>query len=86
MRTDSAEHETRQAVRDGATETGMAINSGAPKARDRAPIRRSTKTSAKTSARFNDEEKVMACQLAEEAGAGTAIVKGATRARQATHA
>jgi deoxyribose-phosphate aldolase len=75
-------YETQQAIDDGATEIDMVINIGALKSKDYALVARDIATVVRTSktggaitkviieaALLNDEEKVIACKLAKEAGA-----------------
>lgn len=75
-------YETQQAIDDGATEIDMVINIGAMKSKDYALVARDIATVVQTShtggaivkviieaALLDDEEKVIACKLAKEAGA-----------------
>ena len=75
-------YEAQQAIDDGATEVDMVINIGALKSGDYTLVARDIATLARTchaggallkviieAALLNDEEKVIACQLAKEAGA-----------------
>jgi deoxyribose-phosphate aldolase len=75
-------YETQQSIDDGATEVDMVINIGALKSKDYALVERDIATVARTchaggailkviieAALLNDEEKVIACQLAKAAGA-----------------
>jgi deoxyribose-phosphate aldolase len=75
-------YETQQAIDDGATEIDMVINIGAMKSKDYALVARDIATVVQTAqaggaitkviieaALLNDEEKVIACKLAKEAGA-----------------
>jgi deoxyribose-phosphate aldolase len=75
-------YEAQQAMDDGATEVDMVINIGALKSGDYTLVARDIATLARTchaggallkviieAALLNDEEKVIACQLAKEAGA-----------------
>ncbi|MBI5566370.1 MAG: deoxyribose-phosphate aldolase, partial [Chloroflexi bacterium] len=75
-------YETQQAIDDGATEIDMVINIGAMKSKDYALVARDIATVVRTAqtggaitkviieaALLNDEEKVIACKLAKEAGA-----------------
>jgi deoxyribose-phosphate aldolase len=75
-------YEAQQAIDDGATEVDMVINVGALKSRDYNLVQRDIATVGHTShaggailkviieaALLNDEEKVIACQLAKAAGA-----------------
>lgn len=75
-------YEAQQAIDDGATEVDMVINVGALKSKDYALVERDIATVARTchnsgallkviieAALLNDEEKVIACQLAKAAGA-----------------
>lgn len=75
-------YEAQQAIDDGATEVDMVINIGALKSKDYALVERDIGTVARTchtgsallkviieAALLNDEEKVIACQLAKTAGA-----------------
>jgi deoxyribose-phosphate aldolase len=75
-------YETQQAIDDGATEIDMVINIGAMKSKDYALVARDIATVVHTAqtggaitkviieaALLNDEEKVIACKLAKEAGA-----------------
>ncbi len=75
-------YETQQALDDGATEIDMVINIGALKSKDYSLVARDIATVVRTAqiggaitkviieaALLNDEEKVIACKLAKEAGA-----------------
>lgn len=75
-------YESQQAIDDGATEVDMVINIGALKSGDYGLVERDIATVARTchaggallkviieAALLNDEEKVIACQLAKAAGA-----------------
>ncbi len=75
-------YETQQALDDGATEIDMVINIGAMKSKDYSLVGRDIATVVRTAhiggaitkviieaALLNDEEKVIACKLAKEAGA-----------------
>jgi deoxyribose-phosphate aldolase len=75
-------YEAQKAIDDGATEVDMVINVGALKSKDYALVERDIATVARSShaggallkviieaALLNDEEKVIACQLAKTAGA-----------------
>jgi deoxyribose-phosphate aldolase len=75
-------YESQQAIDDGATEVDMVINIGALKSKDYALVERDIAMVARTcqaggvllkviieAALLNDEEKVIACQLAKAAGA-----------------
>ncbi len=75
-------YETQQAIDDGATEIDMVINIGAMKSKDYALVARDISTVVHTAqvggaitkviieaALLSDEEKVIACKLAKEAGA-----------------
>jgi len=75
-------YETQQALDDGANEIDMVINIGALKSKDYALVARDIATVVRTArtggaitkviieaALLNDEEKVIACKLAKEAGA-----------------
>jgi len=75
-------YETQQAIDDGATEVDMVINIGALKSKDYALVERDIATVARTAhaggallkviieaALLQDDEKVIACQLAKAAGA-----------------
>ncbi len=75
-------YETRQAIEDGAHEIDMVINIGALKSKDYALVARDIATVVRTAqaggaitkviieaALLTDEEKVIACKLAKEAGA-----------------
>ncbi len=75
-------YETQQAIDDGANEIDMVINIGALKSKDYSLVGRDIATVVRTAqiggaitkviieaALLNDEEKVIACKLAKEAGA-----------------
>ena len=80
--TEAKVFETQQAIRDGATEVDMVINVGGLKSRDYELVERDIASVARAchaanvilkviieAALLNDDEKVVACQLAKVAGA-----------------
>jgi len=80
--TEAKVFETQQAIRDGASEVDMVINVGGLKSRDYELVERDIASVARTchagnailkviieAALLNDDEKVVACQLAKVAGA-----------------